>query len=264
MHATSSSEVFEAFKSKFDIHQKTILEVGGIIEEDLIKTLNLNWTSVDPLYTPLPNYALVSINKPLMIIKHIKNNIINNLFDNNRFDYIFSCNAFQHITDLKKAFENFYKWLKPEGILYSHFGPIWTAPDGAHIEGLKNNNIIYNFWNNKLIPYWSHLYLGYEEMIDFLVKHYPRDFAEKIAFTIYKSNWINRFKFSDYLDLINNNHWEIIEMSCFEGIDYVPVNHIPSIDNIYEQDLLNKISITINSKENFYARDILLIIKKVK
>jgi SAM-dependent methyltransferase len=261
MNATSSSEVLKVFKSKFDIHQKTILEVGGIVDEDLVKELNLNWTSVDPLYTPLKRYDLVSVNKPLVTIKHIKDDIINNLFDNDKFDYIFSCNAFQHISDLTKAFKNFHKWLKPGGILYSHFGPIWTAPDGAHIEGLENNGTVYNFWSNKLIPYWSHLHLGYEEMIDFLVKHYPKDFAEKIAFSVYKSNWINRFKFSDYLNLVNDDYWEIIEISCCENVDYVAENHIPSINSIYEEDLLKKIS--VNSKENFHVRDIRLIIKKV-
>ena len=261
MTATSSADVLEAFRSKFDIHQKTILEVGGIVDENLINDIEIDWTSVDPLYTPLKKYELVSLDKPLVSIKHIKEDITKSLFEKEVFDYIFSCNAFHHIGDLEKAFKNFYKWLKPGGVLYSHFGPIWTAPDGSHIEGLEHEEIIYNFWDNKLIPFWSHLHLSYEEMQKFLLQHYTPEFAKKIADAVYKSKWINRLKFSNYLELVENKHWEVIEISSDKNIDYKPISYMYSVDSKYENDLLK--SISLNTNENFHARDILMIIKKV-
>ena len=257
--AYSLPQVFTDFISNFDIQGKNVLEVGGVIAEDFINNLNVQWTSVDPLYTPLKDYELVS-SKTLTTIAHIKHDITQVAFNPDAFNYIFSCNAFHHIADLRLVFNNFYKWLKKGGVLYSHFGPIGSAPDGCHIEGFEHEGKIYNFWEDKLVPFWSHLYFQYEEMLDFLKQHYSIEFAKKLAHVIYKSHWINRLTFSNYKNLLQDNPWEIINFSYSEGIDYVPKNYIPSISSAFEEKLFKQIS--KNKKENFVARDLLIIIRK--
>lgn len=258
--AHSLSQVFENFTSEFNIHGKNVLEVGGIIEENLIRNFNLKWVSVDPLYTPLENYKLVN-SQASTIVQHINEDITNVSFEQNKFDYIFSCNAFHHISNLELAFNNFYKWLKKGGVLYSHFGPIGSAPDGCHIEGLEHEGKIYNFWEYKLVPFWSHLHFQYEEMMNFLKQYYSTEFAIKLAHVIYKSNWINRLTFSAYKDLLNNNPWEVINFSYSEGVDYKPKNCICSVSTEFEEKLLKQIS-KENKKENFLARDLLIVIRK--
>lgn len=258
--ASSESQVLKSFLTKFDVNAKKVLEVGGIIDENLIKNLNVQWTSVDPLYTPLKRYELVSSGKSLTKIQHIKDDITKPLFQPAEFDYIFSCNAFHHISDLKVAFNNFHKWLNEGGVLYSHFGPIWSGPDGCHMEAFEHEGTIYNFWEYKLVPFWSHLYFNYEEMFNFLKQYYSIDLSQKLVQMIYKSKWINRFAFSDYKSLLNDKMWEIIDFSYSEGIDYLPENPLAFVDCSREKEFFN--SISSRKDENFTARDLLIVIKK--
>lgn len=260
-NAISESQVLHNFLLQYDVNEKKVLEVGGVINENDIKEIKVKWTSVDPLYTPLEKYELINSDKILgNKVKHIKEDITTVSFRENEFDYIFSCNAFQHINDLAKAFSNFYKWLNKDGILYSHFGPIWSAPDGCHIEGLEYNGMIYNFWEHKLVPYWSHLVFSQQEMQAFLDVFYPSDFTTKIVRAIYESNWINRFKFSDYKKLIKDPRWEIINFSYSKDFDYIPKKFKNNIDFSNEEHFFKTLSNILS--ENFVARDLLIIIKK--
>lgn len=221
--------------------------------------------SVDPLYTPIKEYVLVKNKSNFNVskINHIKKDINKVIFNNEQFDYIFSCNAFQHISNLDNAFKNFYKWLKPGGILYSHFGPIWSAPDGSHIEGFKYKEKIYNFWSDKLIPYWSHIYFNQKQMIEFLSRYYTLDFAKRLTDIVYNSSWINRLKYSDYCFLVKTSMWDIIDFKFTKNIDYNATNYLgDSSIEFFERDYLNKITSNQN-KENWNARDILMVIRKI-
>lgn len=257
--AISQEYVFQDFIARFNIDDKSVLEVGGVLQPDLIKNQNVNWISVDPLYTPTQDYNLITSQK-LSKINHVKRSINDCNFQENEFDFIFSCNAFQHISDLKGAFNNFFKWLKKGGVLYSHFGPIWSAPDGAHIEGMKYNGKFYNFWEFKLIPSWSHLYFDYKKMLVFLNKHYDMGFSTHIANHVFHSKWINRLSFSDYSKLLTFNPWGKAKLTYSQGIDYMPTNLLSGSEEGLEREIFDKLA--SNNTENFLARDLLIILEK--
>ena len=121
--AIDEETVFKHFNVRYSFEGKKVLEVGGSIPEEYVQGAE-EWVSIDPR-----NINFVS-NKYHYIQGYAQS--IN--YPDNYFDYIFSCNSFHHISHFDEALSELYRVLKTNGIVFSIFGPIWSAPDGCHIE----------------------------------------------------------------------------------------------------------------------------------
>jgi len=58
------------------------------------------------------------------------------LFKDHIFDFTYSINSFEHIPNPAVAFDEIMRVLKPDGIIYIQFDPIWTSPFGHHLPHL--------------------------------------------------------------------------------------------------------------------------------
>lgn len=54
------------------------------------------------------------------------------IYGDEKFDFVFSLNAFEHIPNPLKAINEAYRVLRPGGAFYASFDPIWTADSGSH------------------------------------------------------------------------------------------------------------------------------------
>ncbi|MEI2774065.1 MAG: class I SAM-dependent methyltransferase [Candidatus Competibacter sp.] len=54
------------------------------------------------------------------------------IYGNDKFDLAFSLNALEHIPDPIKAVEEIWRVLRPGGVFYASFDPVWTADSGSH------------------------------------------------------------------------------------------------------------------------------------
>jgi ubiquinone/menaquinone biosynthesis C-methylase UbiE len=54
------------------------------------------------------------------------------IYGDNKFDLVFSLNALEHIPDPIKAVGEMWRVLKPGGVVYASFDPVWTADSGSH------------------------------------------------------------------------------------------------------------------------------------
>jgi len=54
------------------------------------------------------------------------------LYGNDKFDLVFSLNAFEHIPDPITAIREISRVLRKGGIFYAAFDPVWTADSGSH------------------------------------------------------------------------------------------------------------------------------------
>jgi len=66
------------------------------------------------------------------------------IFDDDEFDIIGSDAVLEHITDLPSVAKEFYRVLRPGGIIYATFGPLWHAWHGDHFSGWDENSSGYN------------------------------------------------------------------------------------------------------------------------
>ena len=86
---------------------------------------------------------------------HRQMSVTNLEFPNNSFDRVFSVNSFEHVGDMAKAFSEMQRVLRPGGILFTIFGPIWSSPVGHHT-WVEHDGILYHF-GKQVFPDWYHL-----------------------------------------------------------------------------------------------------------
>ena len=242
--------VFEYFCSKYDIRGKKVLEIGGSIPEALVSSA-AEWVSVDPL----------NENKATGNYRYIRGRAQSICYQENYFDYVFSCNAFHHISRFSDALREIYRVLKPGGIVLSIFGPIWSAPDGCHLENVPYRGGLIQFWEEQLVPDWYHLVYDFKELYMILIENIKQDKAYAIADYIYFSNWINRMSYFDYQDTLAHSDFIIIEMTGSTDLGYK--HKVLAFQNPF----INKY-ITWEQKEHsssmmeFAIRDLNLILQK--
>ncbi len=248
--AVDEKFVFNNFKQVFDLNDKSVIEVGGALPEDLFKCTNIKeWISIDPRNDD------ENVSEICKRIKGIGSNIP---FEDNYFDYMFSSNAFEHIQNLDHTLSEAMRVIKPGGYLYSHFGPIWSAPDGHHID-IRVDDIEFYFWNKSEIPHWAHLVFNENELCNLFEKKFSKNVAEKIVAAIYKSDWINRLNYEDYLDLFFKSGFNILHLETCNEIDY-PYKY-PK-DLISDKEIFERLISMKLFNKNIMCRDILIIMQK--
>lgn len=253
--ATSEEDVLHGFCDHCNLQDSNILEVGGSIHPDWLKGKNIkSWTAVDIYF---PN-TIKSNN-----YTYLNADIIKTDLQPCYFDYVFSCNAVHHISPLQTFFERIFECLKPLGIAYLHFGPIWSAPDGHHLD-IKYKGIVFRFDGINIIPNWSHLLWSPEEMRAALIENFAEEFAIEVVDYIYFSNFMNRNFFEDYIEFAANAGFSFLHFSSSNHLDYE--YHEPETGRLEypsAQGLLSAIKIKVGEKrENFWARDLLMVLIK--
>jgi SAM-dependent methyltransferase len=109
----------------------------------------------------------------------------NLLFKDKLFDFVFSINAFEHIPNPFRAMDEIMRVLRPGGLLYISFDPIWTSPFGHHMSRIKDP--------------WAHLLCSDDEIQQMILDNGGT--AETIAsFT----NDMNRRSLTDYFHIFES------------------------------------------------------------
>jgi len=257
--AFNEKHVFYEFQSMFDLKAKSVLEIGGALSYECIKHIPFKcWVSVDPLNEER------SFDDRYFQEKGLASGIE---APDNHCDYIFSCDAFEHILDLQDSLVEMHRVLKNNGYLYSHFGPIWSACDGSHVENIEYGGRTYNFWESPIVPFWFHLIFEKNELEGILMTGIDRPLARKIVDFVYESPQINRMFYEDYLHAFLESHFAIELVLAINDLDYEP--HFPIYDHplakgINPQNIRHKVQEKYGSnKKNILCRDMKIILRKI-
>jgi len=250
--ALSEEDVFREFATNYDIGETRVLEVGGRLSPDVIKHYSpKEWWAIDP------RNENKYIGEGYYTVKGVSQFIRR---EDEYFDRVFSCNAFQHIHRLDLALAEMHRVLKPGGVLYANFGPIWSAPDGSHIEGLVCGDRVYNFWNDAFIPDWYHLVYTCKELYDILRTRVQDDLAIALVEYVHMNNWLNRLTYFDFEQLIKKSPFR--EVLFFGGSkEFGYSREIPEYDH-QNYKFVEWLTDNKNNMGKFRLRDLKICLRK--
>ena len=181
------------------LKNKEVLEVGGCVAAKEIESFSpKSWTSID-----INNKRVEAVTSgPAASFKHSAHlmNACNLEFADNSFDRAYSVNCFEHINGLEDAFSEMYRVLKPGGLLFTVFGPIWSSPVGHHTYVETEDGVIH--FNDHIFPDWQHLLMSEEGFTAALEGKFSDDIRQQIAEYVYESDDLNRLADGEYFDLI--------------------------------------------------------------
>ena len=138
----------------------------------------------------------------------------------NSFDVAVSFACFEHIHELPAALLAIYRALRPGGVLFAMFSPIWSAHDGHHLPEIKDKSGARFYFKSSPIPPWGHLLLRPPAMVQFLKGKTDTETAHKLTYYIYQAQNINRLYTEDYVNFVRQSPFLIERM---EGTFLTPV-----------------------------------------
>ena len=199
---------FREFMRVYDIRGKDILELGGAMPRKLVLDFCQanSWTCVQS-----EEYS-----------KHRSDNQQPSQSDSSagyrfyftqaeefceehkqKYDAVFSIAAFEHFLHLPKVLRLLPNLLKPEGVLFSIFAPIWSGPYGQHFthilpERFKASNSEFTGTQQLFDTPWDHLLLSSSQYLHRYSEKFDREFAELLTYETFHSPQINRLFLDDY------------------------------------------------------------------
>ena len=187
-------DYFNVFKQIVDLRDKAVLEIGGSIPYELIAPTRVSkWVSTDINFKRLDKRN--ASERPVWH-KVIINDASKMGFKDSSFDIVYSINSFEHILDLESCINDIYRVLRPGGLLFSKFTPIWSSRRGHHTWICHNEKLVH--FNDDIIPDWYHLCHKEEELIEILKRKYDTGLSKKIIKYIFYSNDLNRLTDKDF------------------------------------------------------------------
>ena len=116
-------------------------------------------------------------------------------------DGIVSIATLEHVSDLGGLLKEVERVLRPGGIFFADYGPIWSGPVGHHVFAQAGKKEA-RFWKEgrNPIPDYHHLILNRDEMGQYLAEGPCDDsLLEPVLHWIYEQDNINRLFFEDYV-----------------------------------------------------------------
>lgn len=153
-------------------------------------------------------------------------------FDNECFDFVFSFDAYEHVSDPKKVLSEALRVLKKGGHLYFEFGPLFYAPYGQHA------------YHSVKVPYCNLLFTK-----ECMNEYVSNNRLQKINF-----DEMNEWRLDQYSELFREfGAYYDIEF-CYKVHDYSGLEIIERYPSCFKQKNL--------SFENFITSKVAILLKK--
>ena len=123
----------------------------------------------------------------------------NLLFPNNYFDVVFSHNVFEHLLNLPQVWQEIKRVIKPGGVFYTHFAPLWTHAYGHHFYEEDEQSF------SCVFPPYAHLYLSEQEIIELINQNILSLEEKDRAKRFILGDVCNKFFPSDYREILSTD-----------------------------------------------------------
>lgn len=109
------------------------------------------------------------------------------------FDFIISDAVLEHVMDMRKFARESYVYLKPGGIFYASYGPIWFGPGGDHIDWGKD--------------FYNHLLLNredYSQRINKFLSENESDTESCESYFLVRDDLFSKLKCFEYVETLGS------------------------------------------------------------
>lgn len=153
-------------------------------------------------------------------------------FPDERFDVLYSYNAFEHFTDPQKVLEEFIRVVKRNGYIYLNFGPLYYSPWGEHA------------YRSITIPYCQFLF--------------PKDtlnaFAQKHDLHPIEAGYVNGLSSDDYRYLFTSFSSRLSVGKYVETVDYSHLKLIRKYPSCFKSKSGNFMDFVISGIEVLFKK----------
>jgi len=115
-------------------------------------------------------------------------------FDDGTFGSVFSQNVLEHAPDPRLYVDEALRVLKPGGVFFASWAPVWTSVSGHHVQGPFGGRLDPKYKDDgSIIPPWGHLWLKEAEMKRiFELRGMGSKFSRRILRWIYSQETVSR------------------------------------------------------------------------
>ncbi|SER02893.1 Methyltransferase domain-containing protein [Actinokineospora terrae] len=255
--AMSEDEVFADFAARVPLAGAVVAEVGGAFPVAMLHRHGVaRWYSVDP--------NRVAQVDPSGVREVLAVGAEDLPLPDASVDAVFSCNAFQFV-DIGPTLLQAARVLRPGGVLYAHFGPIWSAVDGHQLEYTSYQGRDLTFWDDTLLPPWSHLLYTRDELRALLSTGVDEGLADVLVAHVHDSRTVNRAFFEDYVAAALASGLEWLEVATSDHLDYeiTPPAYDPALTRPVDLAALAAgVSARRGAPTRLGVRDVLMVLRK--
>ncbi|SDD38106.1 class I SAM-dependent methyltransferase [Actinokineospora iranica] len=255
--ALSEDAVFADFAARVKLAGAVVAEIGGSVPVEFATGHGVaQWHAVDPNRDPFRteagDYQVLRARAEEMPLADAS------------VDAVFSSNAFQFI-DVKATLAQVRRILRPGGLLYAHFGPIWSGVDGHQLEYVEHDGRDLVFWRDTLLPPWAHLAYTRDELARVLATGLPPDLVELLIWHVHDSDTVNRLFFEDYIAAALDSGLRWVEVTASTHVDYsidLPAFAPGSVRDVDERELAALWSARRGRPTQVGYRDVLMVLRQ--
>lgn len=255
--AHSEEAVFADFSSRVKLPGAVVAEIGGSFPVSLLEEHGVaKWYSIDP------HREAGTVGSGIREVLAVRAEDMP--LPEESVDAVFSCNAFQFI-DIPQTLAQVRRVLKPGGLLYAHFGPIWSAADGHQLEYVRHGDRDLAFWRDTLLPPWAHLVHTPQELRALLRSGLPDDLADLLVWHVHESGTVNRLFFEDYVAAALGSGLNWVQVAASDYLDYEisPPRYDPALlSGLSRSDIAAAVSERLGRATQIGPRDVLMVLKK--
>ena len=175
--------------------------------------------------------------------------------DDESIDVVVSSSAFEHVHGLDEVLREMHRVLRPVGLLYSHFGPLWSTSYGHHL-WVVHNGEVYTY-HNTILPPWSHLLNTREEIRAMCGGVVDDVLADRIVDFVCDSPEQNRLFFDDYERLAAESPLEVVFLKGYDHAELA--RKYPSARS---PEVLDQLAARFPERHGFLYDGITLLLRK--
>lgn len=198
----------QRFVNALPSNATTVLEIGSDLEANVVRNLASRTQCEVIGINPAPTFPQLSDGEELAnSIRLLKVDGREIPLPDNSVDGVFTVATIEHVLGVDRLYAEILRVLKPGGVLFADFAPIWSSYNGHHTYAVVDGKEA-RYWKpgRNPVPDFSHLLWSPDEMRDFL-HHGPCDdsLVEPIIEWIYHGDGVNRLFLEDHLRALHSS-----------------------------------------------------------